>query len=409
MIHFLEKKLKLDLKYFFNGGSWLFAGQAVSVFKSLFISVFLARFFGLEEFGKYVYIMAIFSVVNIFGAPGMSIALFQSVSRGYEGTLGYLAKKVFFIGLWGSVALALFQIYFNFIQGEANHFVFLVLAIIFPFYSVGTNFAYYISGIKKFKERTSFELVMNVFIIASFFVAFIFKKDIYYSLIVLILSQTIISLAYVYYLIKHSNNKIDYDSYEYGRKLNWNYVIPTLKIQLDRVLISNLLGYSHVATYSVATSFSDQVPAMAKVLGALIVPKSSVLTEEEVKDKLCFKNILIILALFFSMSFILIILVPVLIKILYGDSYSGAILFAQVILFFMPLRSLSLILRNINESQKNTKIIAKLSNQMSIIEALLMLFGLLLFQVWGLIFAKIIADCIGVAWQLISIHRKKIN
>jgi O-antigen/teichoic acid export membrane protein len=406
MIGFLEKKFKIDLRYFIGGGSWLFLGQVVAASKAIIMSVFLARFFGIEEFGKFAYIMAVFSMANIFGAPGMSIAIFQSVSRGFEGTLRYLIKKIFFIGLLGSLFFVFFQLYFNLVQHESNHYIFLVLALLFPFYSVSTNFAYYISGLKKFKDRTYFEILMNLFILFSAFAIFLIKKDIYYLIIVIIFSQTIISLAYLYYLIKNSNNKIDYDACGYGKALNWNYVIPTIKLQLDKIFISNFLGYDKTATYNVAYSFGEQVTTAAKVLGALIVPKTSNLTKKEIKGWLNFRNIVLVMLVFFGFSTVVMLLIPFIIKILYGSSYMGAIPFAQVMLFFIPLRSFSLILRNINESQKNVKIINIASNHISIIEIFLMLVGLLVFGIWGLIFAKIVVDCISVVWQLVHIYQE---
>ncbi|PIP26519.1 MAG: hypothetical protein COX31_01915 [Candidatus Moranbacteria bacterium CG23_combo_of_CG06-09_8_20_14_all_40_16] len=407
MISFLEKKFKIDLKYFLSGGSWLFLGQIAATLRAIIISVFLARFFEINEFGKFAYIMAVFSMANIFGAPGMSIAIFQSVSRGFEGTLRYLMKKIFYIGLLGSLFFIFCQLYFNFVQQENNHYIFLALALIFPFYSVGTNFAYHVSGLKKFKDRIYFEILMNLFILFSVFTSYIIKEDIYYLIIAITLSQTIISLAYLFYLIKRSNDKIDYDSYKYGKKLNWNYVIPTIKMQLDRIFISNFLGYEKTATYNVAYSFSNQITTAAKVLGALIVPKSSNLTKKEIRERLNLKNIILSLLVLFSFSTIIIFFIPFIIRILYGNNYMEAIRFAQVMLFFIPLRSFSLILRNINESQKNIKIINITSNHMSIIEIVLMLCGLLFFEIWGLIFAKIISDLISIIWQLAYIHKKE--
>ena len=125
MIAFFRKHLDFDLRYFFGGGAWLFAGQILATAKSLIISVFLARVFGVEDFGRFAYIMAVFSMASVFGSPGMSIAVFQSVSRGYEGTLRLLTKNVFFVGLLGSLFLVGFQLYSMLIQRESHDYIFL--------------------------------------------------------------------------------------------------------------------------------------------------------------------------------------------------------------------------------------------------------------------------------------------
>lgn len=406
MIAFLQKRFNFDLNYFLGGGVWLFIGQGLIVIKSILISVFLARVFGVEDFGRFAYIMAIFSLASIFGAPGMGIAVFQSVSRGYEGTLLILAKRVFLIGLLGSLFLFIFQFYFNFVQQEQNKYIFLFLSVLFPFYSAGTIFTYYVSGLKKFKLRTYLEAFMSFLIMLFSFVTYLFTQNIYHLSIAIILIQTVISFIYLCYFIRTSNNLVDEEAIDFGRKLNWLYVIPTIKIQLDRILISNYLGYTKNALYNIAYSLGDQVSIIGKIAGTLILPKTASLSHDEIRKRFSLKNIFFVFGFFLFFSLILILICPHLISILFGEDFKEAVPYAQVILLFIPIKALVQILRNVHESQKNTRAIAFINNQLSFIEILLMIFGLLFFQIWGVIFAKIISEIISLIYQVTRVFNR---
>ena len=255
-----------------------------------------------EDFGRFAYIMAVFSVASVFGSPGMSIAVFQSVSRGYEGTLRLLAKNVFFVGLLGSLFLVGFQLYSMLIQRESHDYIFLALAFLFPFYSVGSMFAYHVSGLKRFRQRTFLEALMGIVILLFSFLTYFFSPNIYHLAFTIVVTQTVLSCSYVYYFSRNSNGKIDEGALLFGKKLDWSYAIPMLKTQLDRILISHFLGYTKTATYHVAYSLGDQVSILGKIAGILILPKASNLSREEVKSKLTPRNLLLIFFILLTIS-----------------------------------------------------------------------------------------------------------
>lgn len=405
---FLGRYLKLDLEYFLRGGVWLFVGQILAATKSIAISVFLARAFGVEDFGRFAYIMAVFSMASVFGSPGMGIAVFQSVSRGYDGTLALLSKKVFFAGLFGSLSLIGFQMYSILIQGESHDYIFLALAFLFPFYSVGNMFAYHVSGLKRFRQRTFLEAWMSIAVLFFSFLMYFFSPNIYHLAFAVVATQTLFGCGYVYYFVRSSSGRIDGDAVEFGKKLNRSYAVPMLKAQLDRILISHSLGYTKTALYNVAYSLGDQVSILGKIVGILVLPKTSLLSNEEIKKKLTLKNLTFIFFALLAISISIVAISPYLIVWLFGDDFREAIPYAQVILLFIPIKGLAQILRNVHESQKNVSIINFINNQLSLAEILLMLVGLFFFQVWGVIFAKILVDSVSVILQITFLYKKSV-
>jgi len=406
MLRKLEEKLKLDVKYFIKGGFWLGLSQFIFSIKNLILAIFLARLLSIENFGIYTYIISIFMFTNLFGAPGMGIAIMQSVARGFEGTYGYLTKKVFLWSLLGTAFLLFFSLYSKIYQNNISFILLFLLSLIFPFYSISTNFAYYLNGMKKFKLRMILESLVSLVSLLMIILAILLTKNVTIIVLAVIVSQTIANLVITFWLIKRSNNSVDYESYSYGKKMSLNYVIPTAKLQIDKILIANFLNYSSTAIYNVANAIGDQIYSLAKIAGSLIAPKTSNISMVDIRRNTK-KSILILTAIFVFIAIVSFFLAPFVIRLFFGSKYPNAFLYAQVIILFIPIRCLGIILRSIHESKKNIRILNISSNYIPLLEIIMMFLGLLKFGIFGIIGAKIISDIFNLILQLLYIYKKE--
>jgi O-antigen/teichoic acid export membrane protein len=408
VVDFIKSKINIDLNYFVKGGFWLTLSQFLFSVKNLILSIILARLLTPDDFGLYAYLISVFMVANIFGAPGMGVAIIQSVSRGYQGTFLFLTKKVFLWSLAGSIFLLSFGIYevvyHNLGSGIFSLFIF--LALLFPFYSIGTNYVYYLVGVKKFKQRMQWETISNVVTLLMVMSSLIILKNISWIIATMLFSQTIINLIYIIILIKNANNQVDREAYGYGKKLSFSYIVPNLKMQADKIYIANLIGYSSTAIYNIANAIGDQIYTLGKVIGALTAPRSANLSAEEIQRRIK-KDTLTLLGLFIIISLVVYFAVPILIPLFFSHKYDPAIIYSQVIIIFVSIKSLGAVLRSIHESQKNIKPIMISSNFISVMELVLMLAGVFYLKIWGIIIAKIISDTATTIVYLIYIFRKK--
>lgn len=404
----MGKKLNTDLHYFVKGGFWLYLSNIFSVLRTLGIATILARVLSQDQFGAYFYILSIFSFTNVFGLPGMGSAILQSTARGFEGSFKYLNKKVFLWSMLGAVFLLTFSLYQKFFKGGEYWSIFFILALIFPFYSASTNFIYYLTGKRQFKLRTVMEAIVNVTCFLTVALALLLRRDVSFIIIAAILPQTILYIFFNIYLIKKANKLVDKEAEDYGKKLSCTYIIPTIKTQADKILITNFLGYSSNAVYNIAASASDQVYAFSKIISTLLMPKTAKLSYAEIKNN--FKNkILFIFLGFILLSAGVFIIAPFAVKVLFGEKYLSSVGYLRLIVVFIPVRCLSQIIKSIHESRKNMKVLSISSNHVSIFEFILMFIGIYFFHAWGVIIAKIISDVVNLVLQIFHIYNKKMD
>ena len=392
----LEKKLEIDVKYFLKGGFWLGLSNVSNVSRLLIIGIVFARFLPKESFGAFTYVNSIFLITNVFGTPGMSVAIVQSVARGYEGTFAYLTKKVFLWSIMGTFFMFFAGLYDEFFAAGEFSRIFFLLGFIFPFYSISVNFVYYLVAVKKFHIRMWMELGQNAAIIVSIAIVLLSHGGLLWLVLAPILAQTLTGLSYIAYLMRTSNKKIDYSSNKYGKVLNLANVLPTAKMQIDKILVANFLGYASTATYNIAAALADQVYAFAKIIATMVVPKSANMDHATLRKNL--SRILAYLALLFcSISMILFFLYPYLIPFVFGGQYEDAILYAQVITLFVGIKSITAIIQQISQSKKDLKSTVFSSYVGPFIELGLMLLFIVKYQIFGIIIAKTISDSLNLA------------
>ena len=143
-----SSKVGLDLPYFIKGGFWLSVSQFFNTLKGFILSVVLANILSKEAFGEYSFVLSILGVVGVFALPGMSLAIIQSVAKGYEGTYFRGLREVFKYSWIGSVILVGMSIYMYF-KGNFNlSTIFLILSVMFPFYSISGYYYSFLNGKK---------------------------------------------------------------------------------------------------------------------------------------------------------------------------------------------------------------------------------------------------------------------
>lgn len=406
MLKKIEKSLGIDAKYFLSGGFWLSLSNSFNTLRALFIGVIFARLLSQDQLGAYFYILSIFYLTNIFGMPGMGTAILQSSARGFEGSYKYLSKRVFFWSFLGTIFLLGFSFYDKVFKGGNYFNAFFLLALIFPLYSASTNFVYYLVGKSQFKLRMKMETLANITSFLAIIFVLLEKGGVFSLIMVTVISQTIFCLSFTIYLIKKANNLIDPKAEKYGKSLSYTYIMPTIKMQADKIIVTNFLGYSSNAIYSISTAIADQVYALAKIVGTIIMPRSAKLSYAQIQSGFK-KKMMVVFLSFLFICVIIFIIAPFAVKVLFGEKYLSSVGYLRLIIIFIPIRCLSAIIKNIHESRKNIKILSISSNYISALEFFLMMPGIYFFQIWGIIIAKIISDSVNLIFQVYYIYSKK--
>jgi O-antigen/teichoic acid export membrane protein len=276
------------MKYFKNT-SWLFGEKILRMFVGLFISVWIARYLGPEQFGLLNYALAIVSFVGIFVYLGLSgILVHELVDKPEENEK--VLGTAFFMKLIGSLVAYMVLIIFAFSTTDFKSINFWLLTII----GLGV-FLQPFDVINSFNESQ----VMAKYSVKAKSYAFIIFTIVK---ILLILSGAsllffgaiqpleallgTIILFYYFYKQGHSVRKWRFNLKKskelIGRswKLILSFVFVTIYLKIDQVMLAWMINDQAVGIYSVAASLSEAwyfVPSaiVASLFPALIKTKKN--------------------------------------------------------------------------------------------------------------------------------------
>lgn len=398
----LQNFLRTDIRYLASGSFWLTIGKGSGTLVALFLSILYARYLPKEFYGNYRYVLSVFGMLGIFALPGIATTITRGVARGFEGTFLAGARLIFFssfiITLLGFGIAGLF-----FLKGNAAlGFGFAIAAILTPFAEGLGNWRAYFDGLRRFRDKTSWNIIASVF--QGIFMASAVLAIGHFSLS---LWESLALLVGVFYLgqafpnvIWHMRTRrfVKSDAVSepgwlrYGFHLTLLEVPATFSYYLDSVLLHLFLGPSALAIYSFAIAPAEQMKAFLGTIATTALPKLAVRTHnensfQELRATLPGK---IFRVTIFSVLLVgcYIIAAPILFAFLF-PAYAEAVKFSQVFALSLLLFPFSVFHTSI-QAEGNLKRVYwdQLSWPIVQIGALLLLIPL--FGIWGAVAGKII-------------------
>lgn len=390
ILRWSEKYTKTDMIYLAKGGFWLSFGYGVNIIKGLVISILMANIIPKESYGYYRYILSIFSLIGIFSIGGMSTAVTQSVARNLDGVFKKAMQAILKWSWLGSLALLMISAYY-YSKGNLNFtWIFIFLAIMFPWYSISGYYGAILSGKKKFdiqtKYFTIYSLITSIVIISTV----LSTGNIFWIIFSFILSDAIIGGFFTHRASKKYllNNKIDPDSIKYGIKLSLISIVGLIAQNIDKIILPILLGFQELAIYAIALVVPEQIKAWFNNFATLALPKFSENNpDQKIKQK-------IIKASFKTMLFVLLIIIfywlsaDLIFNLIY-PKYPEAILYSKVISLSL-LAIPSFLINSFFKGNKRSDIIFKENMFYSFLQIMSVITLTYFFGLWGLIFARTI-------------------
>ena len=390
LLRWSEKYTKTDMIYLAKGGFWLSFGYVINIIKGLVISILMANIIPKESYGYYRYILSIFSLIGIFSIGGMSTAVTQSVARNLDGIFKKAIQVILKWSWLGSLTLLMISSYY-YSKGNLNFtWIFIFLAIMFPWYSISGYYGAILSGKKKFDIQTKYFTIYS-FITSIVIIATVLSTgNIFWIIFSFILSDAIIGGFFTYRASKKYllNDKIDPDSIKYGIKLSFISVVGLIAQNIDKIILPILLGFQELAIYAIALVVPEQIKAWFNNFATLALPKFSENNpDQKIKQK-------IIKASFKTMLFVLLIIIfywlsaDLIFNLIY-PKYPEAILYSKVISLSL-LAIPSFLINSFFKGNKRSDIIFKENMFYSFLQILSVITLTYFFGLWGLIFARTI-------------------
>jgi len=276
-----------------------------------------------------------------------------------------------------------------------------VVAIFYP-----TNFAFnclfsFYNAKKKFLKMTSLQLLSRVISVVGLVMAILFLKSIFWIILTYFLLISVFNILLYFYIERFENINRDFERVVvvYGKELTIINIIPQLLNNFDVIIIPIFLGLEPLAVYSIAIKIPDTIKGFLNSFESLIMPKLVDTDRKNFLGKI--KNFWII-ASFLIIIILMVALLPLAIRILFGSSYSSAVLLGQVYCLAIIPFFIRRILNDWMLANRESKMFFKNTTFWSVGNAVLILLSLLIFRtLLAVIVARLIMSLVSLVYGFI--------
>lgn len=313
-----------------------------------FSLIYIARYLGEAEFGKYSFALTFVGFFSILANIGSNNYIIREVSRNKEQTSRYLTsisviKLILSVPTFASIILAINILDYS---HDTKFAVYL-----FGIYMILTSFSETFSSIFQAHERMEYNAVVTVIEKSMLIILILFILSSGYGLIELAYAYILagivaVTLNFSIYLLRISWPKLTIDislwkSIVIGSvPFGLNAIFGTIFFQIDTIMLSVLINDAAVGIYNAAY---NPLLALSIIPGVFISAIYPVMSRYFASSK---KSLEIIINLSFKYIAILgfaiavgsFVLAEQIISFFYIDKFSSSIVAFQILAFFIPLR-----------------------------------------------------------------------
>lgn len=347
-----------------------------------------------EAYGTYRYFLSAYSLLTIFSLAGFNTALTRSVAQGNEGEFLRVFKIQTFTSFLGSLVGFGIAGYYYWAGNVELGNGFIIMAIALPLMESLDLYSAFLSGKKLFRIISITSVVSQLVTAIALLAAIFFHTNILLVLVAYFVSWIAVKgYFFVYSLGYQTNNKISGDIQSTGINFSIVNAIADAANYLDRILLFQLMGAREVALYSFAIAPTEQIKALFKNINALILPKFSTRTEEEVRATIVQKTVIVgLVALVFIVTYIL--LAPLAISLLI-PKYVEIIPHSQLVALSL-LGVMVIPLTAATNALTKMKTLYLTNTVNPLITIALMFILIPQFGLWGAIWAKVLGRFIAI-------------
>lgn len=391
-----EKYTKTDMVYLAKGGFWTTVAQIVTSLSVFAFAILVARYLPKEVYGEYKYIIALVTILSMFSLTGIGTSVFQSVARGFEGSLykGFWENIrwsiIIFVGALALAGYYLLQKNFTLAMGV------LIGGSLSPLFTSANLARAFLNAKKDFKRSSLyFGVGETLFSIGTLTIAIFLTQNVVILIAVYFLSNTLAALFLYYrviHLYKPKKTEVDPDVVSYAKHLSLMGILSGIAGNLDKVLLFHFLGPVQLAIYSFAVAIPDQTKGPLKSLSTMMQAKF--VTQSDTSIRAGMKNKMIWLAISSVLFIIVYILVAPYIYSFFFPNYTDAVLYSQIYAISLFGVGIAPIASYLIAKKKIQKQYAS-SITISTINIVLMIVGVIFGGLTGLIIARVLTKLSG--------------
>ena len=394
-----EKYTQTDMVYVARSGFWITISQITSIIASFLLALAFANLLPPNTYGIYKYILALITLLAIPTLSGMRTAVIQSVARGFEGTLIQATKFRIKWGLIGAIASLGIAVYYTLNDNSQFAATFAIAALFLPFQEPLSTYGSFLSGKKKFKQASIFNILTHVIATIALLVTLALTNNFLILITVYLGTNTLLRALWFVVTIKKykPNKKNDVAANSYGKHLTTMDIFGSLASQLDAIIIFQLLGPMQVALYTFAIMPVKQLTSLFKFIPKIALPKLSE-NSFDITKKSIIKKSLIILYIITPIMIGYIIIAPWIFNIFFPQ-YNDSVIFSQIFALSM-IAIPSGLLTAVLQAKKETTSLYKLNIYGPIIKIIFIVIGVLSYGIMGMIIGRVLYNYIILGFSI---------
>ena len=328
--------------------SWLMAEKAVRLLLGFTVGVYMARQLGAKQFGAFNYALSFVLVFSVFAAAGLDSIVVRDLIKKPQKKYQILGSSAVikmggFLVMFLMICCGLF-----FYQGLENYKKILILIIASSYILQGFQVIdFYFQSEVRSKFIALSQMIAFIIISAGRFYLSYYKYSLVYFAVLEVLYSLISSLLYLYFYLKIGEKITKWKFSKSAAKQliidSWTLflsgAIAMLYIRIDLLMIEPFLGDTALGCYSAAVKFSELwnfIPLVfcLTVFPAIINAKKQSQHIYEYRLQLLYA---IINFINFGACLVLTFAIPLVMPLLFGSDYLGAIIITQILMWKLLL------------------------------------------------------------------------
>ena len=345
VLRWSEGYTKTDMVYLAKTGWWVNLNFIITSTLALFLSIAFANLLSPEIYGIYQYLLSLSALIGAITLGGMSGAVTQAVSRGYEGALRDGMKAQLQWSIIPTIVSVGISCYY-FLHGNSTiGWGLICIAILTPFIGAVSTYSAYLNGKREFRTGFYFSLIPTTCYYISIALALLFLKN---ALLLLLINLGVNALATAYAYIRvlkiyKPNREVDPGTVPYGKHLSFMNAFGTILVQFDSILVFHFLGPIQLAIYTFASLLPERIAGFFGFIGTAMLPKLANRSHEEIKNNIISQVVRVAIVCVIG-TVLYIVIAPPVFHLLF-PRYINAILYTQI---YAPIIVLLTILGLVN-------------------------------------------------------------
>ncbi len=261
------KKLKNDSEFkeiLFNM-NWLFFDKTVQMGIAFFVSIWVIRYLGPEQYGVLSYAVAIVAFFSVFSKLGLdSIVVKELVNKTYE--INKILGTVFYLKLFGSIITIVLATLVTFLFKKDILITIATSVVSFSLIFQSTDVIDYWFQSKVISKYIAYSRSIAYIISAGIKIWLILIGASLIWFVAMISIETFfVAIGFIIAYYKNQNNIgkwiFDKNIAKNLLKDSWPLILSSFAVviymRIDQIMIGNILGYKELGQYTVAVNLSE--------------------------------------------------------------------------------------------------------------------------------------------------------